>query len=79
MMKAMLGGMRGPRVPPAASEPVASFPSYLRCSSSGRATVPMAAAVATLEPDTAENRPQAAMLEWSRPPGMSWNQRERPR
>ena len=39
----------------------------------------MAAAVATLEPDTAENRPQAAMLEWSRPPGMSWNQRERPR
>ena len=44
-IRTMLGGMRIPRVPPAATVPVANALSYLNFFISGRATVPMVAAV----------------------------------
>ena len=45
-----------PSVPPAASAPVASAPEYLARSSSGSATWPMVAAVASDEPQIAPKR-----------------------
>ena len=41
----------------------------------GSATEPIVAAVATLDPDTAENTPHDTMLVWSSPPGMRWRKR----
>ena len=43
------------------------------------ATVPIVAEVATLEPDTAANTPQATMLEWVSPPGSTEVTRAAPR
>ena len=53
---ALLGGIRIPRVPPAARRPRDNLLSYSYRLSSGRATSPMMAAVATLEPEIAQNR-----------------------
>ncbi len=64
-----LGGMRMPRVPPAASEPSASRIGYPRALSGGSATVPIVAAVATDEPDVAANSAQQPMFVCSSPPG----------
>src|SRR5512139_461123 len=69
----MLGGMRKPRVPPAATLPVESRGSYLNRSISGRATVPMAAAVATEDPDTAAKAPHAPIVATASPPGTRRN------
>ena len=63
------GGIRIPRVPPAASVPRNRRLSYPYFSSWGMATVPMVAAVAALDPDVAANRAQAPTLECIRPPG----------
>ena len=41
----------------------------------GRATAPIVAAVATLEPEIAENTLHEIMLVWSSPPGTRWNHR----
>src|SRR5262245_26892886 len=73
-MKAMPGGMRLPRAPPEASEPSTSRSSYPRARKDGRATDPIVAAVATLDPDTAEKTAQAAMLLCRSPPGMGLSQ-----
>ena len=63
------GGIRMPSVPPAAMVPRNSGSSYLRFWISGSATVPIVAAVATLEPEVAANMAQAPMLACIRPPG----------
>ena len=47
--------------------------------SCGSATVPIAAAVATEEPEIAANSAQPAMLVCSRPPGMTQTSFDRPR
>ena len=66
----MLGGIRMPSVPPAAIDAEHGLAARSRADSiSGMATVPTVAAVATLEPETAENIAQLAMLACSRPPG----------
>ena len=63
------GGIRMPRVPPAASVPRNSGSLYLCLSISPIATTPIVAAVATLDPDTEPNSAQEPMLECIRPPG----------
>ena len=59
---AMLGGIRMPSVPPAASEPADSRGLYLRRCNSGSATRPIEAAVTTLDPLMAAKMAQPAML-----------------
>ncbi len=63
------GGMRMPSVPPAQIDPVASAGGTPRLSISGTPALPMAAAVAGLEPQIAEKMPQARMLAITSPPG----------
>jgi hypothetical protein len=58
-----------PSVPPAASDPAANRRSYLRAMSCGRATPPIDAAVAMLDPLTEAKIAQPAMLVCSNPPG----------
>ena len=70
MMKATPGGIRLPRLAPAAMVPSTMRWSYWRFLKAGSATVEIVAAVATDEPDTAENSAEAPMLVCSRPPGM---------
>ena len=65
----MDGGMRIPRVPPAASEPRKSRSLYPRRSISGYATVPTVAAVATEEPEDAAKMAQEPMFACMSPPG----------
>ena len=68
-MKIRLGGMRMPRVPDAASAPVARRASYLKRRISGMTIVPIVATVAILDPVTAPNPPQASTDEIAMPPG----------
>jgi hypothetical protein len=70
MMNVMPGGIRLPSAPPAAREPRTIFGSYRVPLKNGSATEPIVAAVATEEPEIAENTPDAAMLVWRSPPGM---------
>jgi hypothetical protein len=67
-MKITLGGMRIPRLPPAATTPVASSSRYLNLFISGRATVAMVAAVAFVEPQMAEKHAQAPTVAMASPP-----------
>ena len=69
MIMGMEGGIRIPRVPPAAIEPYISSFWYPRFSISGMAIRPIVAAVATLEPQTAPKMAQAKTLATARPPG----------
>jgi hypothetical protein len=55
--------------------PVASVAGVPRLSISGTPTLPIAVAVAGLEPESALNRPQAAMLATTSPPGTRTSQR----
>ena len=64
----VLGGMRMPSVPPAASTPVARPESYLYFFISGRATTPMVTAQATDDPQMAAKPPQAATVAMASPP-----------
>ncbi|OQC74179.1 MAG: hypothetical protein BWX45_00059 [Deltaproteobacteria bacterium ADurb.Bin002] len=68
-MKMVLGGIRIPRLPPAATTPVASAGSYWYFFISGSATEAMVAAVALVEPQTAEKPAQAPMVAMASPPG----------
>lgn len=54
-MKPMLGGIRIPRVPPAATQQAERDNSYLALLISGMATLPKVAAVAPLSPQMAAN------------------------
>ena len=62
------GGIRMPRVPPAAIVPVARESSYLKRRISGSATRPMVRAEASDEPDNAENPAQPTIDADARPP-----------
>ena len=68
MIKAALGGMRMPMVPPAATVPAAKLSEYLYLRIEGMATLAMVAAVAKELPETAANPPQAAIVAMARPP-----------
>jgi hypothetical protein len=74
-MKVIEGGIRMPRLPPAAIAPVASRAGTPRASICGMPALPIAAAVAGLDPHMAENRPQAKMLAITSPPGTRCSQR----
>src|SRR3954469_15907948 len=74
MMKVMPGGMRLPSAPPAASEPSTIRWLYAELSKYGSATEPMVAAVATEEPEIAENTAQETILVCSNPPGSRFSQ-----
>ena len=76
MIRPMLGGIRMPRVPPAAREPMTRRSLYPRCRKDGSETRLMVAEVATLEPEHAANTAQEAMLVCSSPPGRNTSQRE---
>ena len=65
----MLGGIRMPRVPPAATVPSTTVRLYPRDSISGIAIAPMVTAVATLEPEIAAKIAQAKTVATPRPPG----------
>jgi len=67
-MKMVLGGIITPRVPAAATQPVARESSYPYLFISGMATLPMAAAVAFVEPHMAAKPAQAAIVAMARPP-----------
>src|SRR5690606_33244764 len=69
MIRLIDGGIKMPSVPPAAILPRNSDSLYPCFLISGIATVPTVAAVATLEPDVAENSALAPMLACIRPPG----------
>ena len=69
MIKTTLGGTRIPRLPPAATTPVARLSLYLYLRISGRVTAAMVAAVALVDPQMAENPAQAPMVEMAIPPG----------
>ena len=71
----MDGGIRMPSVPPAQIEPVAIAGETPRLIISGTPALPIAAAVAGLEPQIAENTPHARMLAITRPPGTRSSQR----
>ena len=58
-----------PSVPPAVIVPRNKRSLYLYFLTSPSETVPIVAAVATLDPEVAANKAQAAMLECIRPPG----------
>ena len=64
-----------PSVPPAQMAPVAEAGGTPRRIISGTPALPMAAAVAGEEPQTAENMPQARMLAMISPPGTRASQR----
>src|SRR5690606_38133721 len=62
------GGMRMPSVPPAAIDPVARVSLYPNLRMEGMVTRDMVAAVARLEPHTAEKPVHAMRVERDRPP-----------
>ena len=66
-----------PSVPPAASDPRDGPGRYPRASSAGSAMVPTVAAVATDDPDVAENSAQVAILVCNSPPGKRFSQTAR--
>ena len=57
-----------PKLPPAATTPVASSSRYLNRVISGKATEAMVAAVALVEPHMAEKLAQAPTVAMARPP-----------
>ena len=65
----MLGGIKTPRVPPAAIHPVANLAEYPHFLISGIPIVPIAAHVAGLDPLRAAKIEQAPIFETTRPPG----------
>jgi hypothetical protein len=65
----VLGGIRIPNVPPAATQPVESVSAYPCVRISGVAMVPIVAVVAAREPQMAPNPAQAAIVAQARPPG----------
>src|SRR6056300_2064688 len=69
------GGMRIPRVPPAAIEPAATPSGKLRLRISGIPIFPIAAQVAGDEPDIAAKSAHAPRFETTNPPGIRVNQR----
>ena len=70
---AMLGGIKIPRVPPAAVTPKARRRSYPCRTISGTAIAPIVAAVTGLDPQTAENPVQAKIVPTASDPGMRWS------
>ena len=68
-MKALLGGIRIPMVPPAAMDPKDSAGEYLYSRISGQATAPIVVVVAMLDPHTAENAAHPTIVAMARPPG----------
>ena len=68
-IKMTLGGIRMPRLPAAATVPVARPMSYLYLFISGTVTVAIVAAVAFVEPDMAEKPAQAPTVAMASPPG----------
>ena len=68
-MKMTLGGIKIPRLPAAATVPVANPMSYPYRFISGMVTVAMVAAVALVEPEMAENPAQAPTVAMANPPG----------
>src|SRR3989339_379982 len=71
IMNPMLGGIRMPRVPPAATQPVARLRSYPYFLISGTATLAMVAPVAREDPQMAANPEQATMVAMASPP-LKW-------
>ena len=69
MIKLMLGGIKIPKVPPAANDPITIRSEYPRCRNDGRDTRLIVADVATLDPEQAAKIAQETMLVWIRPPG----------
>ena len=63
------GGIRIPSVAPAAIEPRFILSSYFLLESSGSAIVPIVAVVATEDPDTEANKPDASIFVWKSFPG----------
>ena len=63
-----------PSVPPAAMAPANRRWSYFSARACGIATVATVAAVATEEPDVAENIVAVPILAWISPPGSQENQ-----
>ena len=64
-----LGGIKIPKVPPAAKSPYTKFLLYPLLIISGIATTPIVAAVATETPDIAANIPQETIVATANPPG----------
>ena len=64
-----LGGIKIPKVPPAAKSPYTKFLLYPLLIISGIATTPIVAAVATETPDIAEKIPQDIIVATANPPG----------
>ena len=62
------GGTKAPSVPPAATQPVDRPVAYPRRFISGRATLPIVAAVAMEDPVTAPNPAQPPIVASARPP-----------
>jgi hypothetical protein len=69
MIKKILGGIKIPRVPPAAMHPVAKLESYLNRFISGKAMVPMVAPEARLVPVQAAKPVHAKFVAIANPPG----------
>ena len=73
-----LGGIKNPRVPAPAREPIASFWEYPLFFNSLRVIFPTVAVVAALEPLTAANKEQATTLRCKSFPGIRENHGKRP-
>ena len=67
-MKMVLGGIMMPRLPAAAMQPQARPGSYPCLRISGMATLPMAAAVALVDPQMAEKPAVATIVAMASPP-----------
>jgi len=70
IMKGILGGIKMPMLPPAATHPQAILSAYLCLRISGREMVPMVTAVARLEPLTAAKPAQPPTVAIASPPGI---------
>ena len=67
-MRMLLGGIKIPRVLPAATQPAAKLSLYFWARISGTATEEMVAAVAIAEPETAAKPAQEMIAAMDRPP-----------
>jgi len=65
----VLGGINIPNVPPAAKQAAENPLLYFIFSISGKATAPMVAVVAALDPQIAANPAEAPILAMDNPPG----------
>jgi len=63
------GGIKNPKVPAPASEPIARLLSYPSLSNSARVILPTVAVVAALEPETAAKRVHETIFISNSPPG----------